>query len=121
MARLFDDAATEYFTRSSAPVTPYPVSMACWFYADDASLVGTLMALDTAAGESILRMVVVGVVSPKQIRANTRDSAGGESNAITSAWAVNTWHHALAVFAASNDRRIYLDGGNKVSDTTTGT
>jgi hypothetical protein len=38
----------------------------------------------------------------------------------TSAYSANTWHHALAVFNSQTDRRIYLDGGAKGTNSTSG-
>ena len=45
MARLFDDAAPQYISASSAVLSGVPITMACWFNSDDAAAVQTLISL----------------------------------------------------------------------------
>ncbi|MHA2064354.1 MAG: LamG-like jellyroll fold domain-containing protein, partial [Candidatus Thorarchaeota archaeon] len=39
----------------------------------------------------------------------------------TTAYSANVWHHACGVSIAANSRAVYIDGGSKGVDTTSGT
>jgi len=38
--------------------------------------------------------------------------------ATSTGYSTGTWHHFLGVFASSTDRRVYIDGGSKGTDST---
>jgi len=50
MARLFDDAASQFLKNDSAVVTAAPLTMACWFNSDDATKSQYLMTLSHYEG-----------------------------------------------------------------------
>ena len=55
MARLFDDASSEYLHLGSTPVTAAPFSWAAWIYSDVANIDQTAVAItDTAGGRTRL-------------------------------------------------------------------
>jgi len=115
MARLFNDASSEYARYVGALINTQDAhTYAGWFYCDDASNVGTLIAShSSAAVPGYTRLVLVGTQSPKQLRANAAaDGGGGQGNATVTAWAANTWHHAAGVFTSSTSRTVYLDGSS---------
>ena len=112
MSRLFDDASSEYLRSTSTPLTAAPLTFACWFYAD--ATVGAQAVCINSSGAN--RYFAIDIWSDSYISATTRQSSATFATATTT-YSTNTWHHACAVFAASNDRRIYQDGGNKGTDT----
>ena len=118
MARLFDNASSEYLSMGSAVLSGTPISMACWYNSDDATLQQVLMLVsDTAADDDYFAMTLMGDVAGDYIRARTKRST--TTGAITTAgYSVSTWEHACAVFASSTSRAIYINGGDKGTDAT---
>lgn len=111
MARLFDDASTEYLTHSAAVVSTYPITMAAWFY-PDAFVNQTLVSIsDTAAYLDYFELRLRDPADSDIIALIRRDSQSFAKT--TASYTLNTWHHAVGVFAAANDLRIFLNGGNK--------
>ena len=92
--------------------------MCAWFNSDDAALVGTIMSIHATTNNGWYRMVLVGSAAPKELRANAASNNATQSNSTKTAWVVNTWHHAAAVFASTTSRTIYLDGVAGTTDTT---
>jgi len=112
MARLFDDGSSEYLFIASTPITAYPLTMACWFYSDDATAEQTLIQVtDTAGGSDYWALTLRGDLVGDHIEARVRR---GDFRAHTlTGYSVNTWHHACGVFINNNSRASYIDGGSK--------
>lgn len=115
MAYLFDDSLNQYLGSSEASVSAMPLTIGCKFRADDASLVGTLIALNGATysnGANWYRLVLVGSVSPRELRANIGWSNGGsqsQQDAKVTEWDANTWHWAVGTFVSASERTAWLD------------
>ena len=119
MARLFDDASTEYMEKDAAPVTAYPLTMACWFYSDDAAADQGLMSIidKDAPDQWLAALHARGGIAGDPVRASVR--AGTQVNVVTTTgYSVNTWHHACGVFASTTSRDVFIDGDSKGSNTT---
>ncbi len=113
MARLFDDAQNEYLEIDQAVVTGVPLTLACWFKSDSITLSQYLIYIaDKDVATHAFALSASGAAGGDPIRAVTY---GGTltSAASTAGYNANTWHHACGVFAATNSRAAYLDGGNK--------
>jgi hypothetical protein len=53
------------------------------------------------------------------IQVSTYDFEGPFTPAVTTTgYSINTWHHACGVWASSSDRRAFIDGGSKGTDST---
>lgn len=121
MARLFDDANTQHagITNTLGGLQD-PLTMACWFYSDDATINQALMTLTNTGGTSggyLLR--AMGATAGDPILATKQNDAGaGASATSTTGYSTNTWHHACAVFASNTSRTVYIDGGSSATDTT---
>ena len=118
MARLFTAASTEYLEIQSALVSIEPFTVACWFKAVDVTHDFVLIGIgDKDVGNDYHLLQARGASSADYILAYSYNGSLGM--ALTSvAYTANVWHHACGVFAASNDRRAYLNGAGKVTDTT---
>lgn len=123
MARLFT-ANTDYFVLGSALVTSVPLSMACWIYCTTLPTSHgdeyTLVQISDSSGAGKFDSWYIriddssGKNRPQAIMRN-----GALNNALCSAEiSVNTWHHICGVWAATDSGAIYLDGGNKATDST---
>lgn len=112
-SRLYDDGSSEYLSHANAVLAGVPITLAAHFRSNDATVLQTVLAIgDTAGTANFFALTVMGNVGGDPIYARTRATA--EAQAVsTIGYTTNTWHHGCAVFAAANDRRIYLDGGNK--------
>lgn len=113
MARSFVVGNTEYLRVTNSPVTAEPVTLACWAKLNSvAATHRTAMSIgEVAAGDYHALQVTNTIVW----RARSWDGAAQEA-IYTAAVALESWHHLVAVFAADNDRRIYVDGDRGTDD-----
>jgi hypothetical protein len=109
MARLFDDASSEYLTIPLAAALAPPFTVACWGH-NDAS-VGA-----AATSISICNSAVADddywalyVRSDEGVIWRAFDD-GGEAQTLSGSITLNTWHHHVGVEASSSSRFHYLDG-----------
>ena len=93
--------------------------MACWFNSDDATLSQFLMGISSENDYAYhhFGLWADGSVAGDPIKADTYDGTSAVA-ASTSGFSANTWHHACAVWSATNARAAYIDGGSKGTDTT---
>lgn len=119
MARALDDTTEQYLEIDTGIVTVPPFTLACWFRTDDVTLRNTLifigdkditwkyhaLRMDGDRTNDPIAMVTSGATTSKQALTSTGASA-------------NTWHHACGIVAADDDRRAFIDGGSKGTETT---
>lgn len=121
MARLFDDASTQYLQHAAAVVSGAPLTMACWFNVNDATINNGLMGIGRQAVDShYFFMGANGAIGgdPVQVQARGTTVAAAVT---TAGFSANTWNHAAGVFSAADSRAVYLNGGNKGTNTTSQT
>lgn len=118
MARLFDDASTEYLEIDSAVVTAEPFTLAAWIYSDSSSVAqGVLFIGDKDNADAYHSLRLRGAAEGDPIGALTYD--GDTAWASTSSgYSTDTWHHACGVWSATNSRAAYIDGGSKGTNST---
>ena len=102
-----------HYEVASAVVTAYPVTMACWFYVSSTTANRTLMDLGSTSGA---HGQLLSVNSSGQINWESRTANSASNVQTTATYSANTWHHACGMGAGTNDRRVFLDGGNKVTE-----
>jgi hypothetical protein len=103
------------------PVSAYPFSMACWAKRIQQGLTHALMVLvDASADNTWALLYVDNIESTANARFEVRNGASGEAQTTN---ATNydgvQWDHVVAVAVSSTERHVYLNGGNKASDTIT--
>ena len=120
MARNFNSVNPD-FLRGSAVVTAAPFSVSVWARCtDESNDRGVWYIGRSGSTNDFWAMRFNDTGSGHTIR--YRVSNGGATNVETAAtWTLNEWHHIGVVEAASDDRRLYLDGGNKVTNSTSRT
>ena len=122
MSRLFDDASSQYLSRTAAVLTTVPITMACWFNTNDLSTDNqALIALAYSGNVNdyfLLRIQQTTGTIAAAVNAFGVGQVLAESSAGCS---LNTWHHACAVFSAADARAAYLDGANKGTEGTSRT
>lgn len=116
MARAFVAASEQYLVDLSLALTE-PYSFGGWVYPVSTTDHKTIIAIVDASKDTHFH----------QLRVSNNDDIGfrvRQSNDVlvtTSDVTLNTWNHALGVAAASNDRRVYLDGGSKATSSSIAT
>lgn len=126
MARDFD-GTNQRLSSDTPALTAVPITMACWFNADDATKLQGLMCLSelgtSPATGDFFGLDLRGDVAGDPVRATSYSgSAGGNDYASTSSgYSTGTWQHAAAVFATTTSRAAYLNGGSKGTDTASNT
>lgn len=93
--------------------TTRPFSIAAWFRVPDVTNAYSLF-LAGSSGTGVVVATAKGDTGGDPIT-----NPGGASS--SAGFTANTWHHALSVEAATTDHRIYLDGTNKGTGSTSQT
>ena len=117
---LFDDGLSQYLSYGAPIITGYPSTLIIWFNQDDDTIDCHLIGFaDEATEATYHRIVAVGDSDGTgRLFGQINDGAGGFGSAIASAsWNINTWHQACFVALSEINRKIYLDGGNEVTNT----
>ena len=116
-AILFNDANSQYLKIDSAAVPDYPLTLACWFNADDATLNLALMFVgDKDVAEKYCGLRAEGAVAGDPVRAYSRNTSAVYADS-TTGFTANKWHLATGVFASAASRIAYIDGGSPGSNT----
>ena len=123
MARGFLQASSNYLQRSdTCGISGYPFTFACWFYASDLDITGTrpLMRFsENSDGTGDNHDLRVRDAPDYDVLAVSNDQGVAQAFANTSTQAsTDTWHHAVGVWASATDRRVFLDGSGKGTNTT---
>jgi hypothetical protein len=117
LGKGFDfDGAGDSVRIATTPVTDPPLTICTWFKTEITNI-QTVASIADDNGVSMYHSIEITVAS--KILARTK--IDGFSTAFATAtkdYAVGTWHHVCGVWAATNDRRIFVDGGNNASETT---
>src|SRR5262245_60680725 len=119
MGRTFVRASSEFLEHGAAIVSAAPLTFACWFRSDDATVDQALVSTGRTNSSSIyFSLEIHGSATGDPLRAVISDSTSFQSFASTSTgYSANTWHHGCAVYASSTSRAAYIDGGSKGTDT----
>lgn len=117
MSRLFDDAASEYLEHDAALMTAVPITMACWIYSDDAAANQCAVGICASGSSNSFTLELAGGLDGDPILASSTAGGTARNAPSTSGYSVNTWHHICAVFAAADNRSVYIDGGSKGTNT----
>ena len=114
------DGTSGYLTVAQAVATGYPLTMFCWFNWPSATT-NTLVSISTDTSNSHYFLLLL-TASGGALNAVARANDGSSKDATSSTTAAtNTWHSAAAVFSSATDRRVYLNGGNVGTNTTSAT
>jgi len=118
MARLFDDASSEYLYINQAVLAGEPFAAACWFNVDVDNLNLPLMTISTeAAPWEIYTLGAKGYLAGDYLEVATY--SGSWTSARTSTgFTKNKWQHMTGIFVHSTSRRVFINGGSKGTDST---
>lgn len=113
MARLFVAASTQHLKNANAVVTAMPVTLACWFKATSTIAHGLINIGVSTNNTNLFSLNLTNT-------SNVRAVQNGNRVATTSATFTNgTWNHACGQLINDSSRAVFLNGGNKATNTTT--
>lgn len=119
MARNFNGGSAQYVRTLTVPITATPFTVSGWFFCTNNSSAFFLWAAfkNSAGGNDRFSLTARGDAVGDTVQF-TSTVAGTVQRAITtSGYSANTWFHAAGVSASATDRRVFLDGGSKGTDT----
>ena len=115
MAFTFN-GTNQYLNTASLPVSAVPLTLACWFRANDVTSNRTLLELSTSSGANGFRLLIAGAIAGDPVYADYLVVSG--TNAQTSSgYTANTWNHAAATFPNNTTVTAYLNGGSSATST----
>jgi len=118
MARSFASASSQYLSAAWSGIT-MPLTLAAWGYPLQTNAAGTSLSFGnggSSAGRYTINYRSDGYVAAT----HQRDDGSGIASAVSAvSYSANQWSLVCGVFAATNVRRVYLNGGNVVSESTT--
>lgn len=117
MPWLFDDASFEG-AGGTIPFNDLPFSIGAWVYVNDVAIeMCAVGAGHTANDTDFFMLTVNGDQTGDPVRAVSGQGGSSAFAETTTGVTVNTWHHICAVFAGEADRRVFIDGGSKGTNT----
>lgn len=117
------NGTSQYLNTASAPATAAPLTMAAWFYPNNATDNFALMSVtdNAEAGSNRFGITILGAVAGDPIQAFAQQGAANGTTNSTAGFTANAWNHACGVFTSSTSRTVYLNGGNSATNTTNST
>ncbi len=122
-SRVFVDGSSQSLSVDATPITAAPLSISAWFKADVLQADDILVSIpDKDVADQFFALGIgwddFGAQGANSVlQAIVRNGSRVYAQTSTSYTAL-TWHHACAVFATTTDRRVFLDGGGKGTNTT---
>lgn len=92
------------------------MSFAGWFRTIEDGRDQAVVSIGDSAGTHFLSLSARMSAAGDPVIAHLFCPEGNFRAATTTGITTNTWHHGVAVFAAWDDRRAYIDGGSKGTD-----
>lgn len=115
MARSFD-GTNDFLSIPTQPFAGVPCTMAAWFRLNNVSGVKSLVAAGGLTVSNQVQEYAI-LVNNAAFWALTQSNTNTQAIA-TATLAPNTWYHGCGVFASQTDRRAFINGQFKGTDTT---
>lgn len=114
------DGSTDYLYYAAALDNQPPVGYSIWFYPTD-TIVSNQILMGQGHDAASDRYSELGVDSGNHVFVRVREVGGVNRQATsTTTFSLNTWNHAMGLFAATNSRSVLLNGGGKDTEGTIG-
>jgi hypothetical protein len=122
MAYDFASASSQYLL-SLLTISAYPLTLSCWFNAENTTANNALIYLGNSASASRLQLTASGAVINDPISFDVIPGAGGSPVVAntTIGYSPNIWNHACGVATSATLRTVYLNGGSSGTNTTSST
>lgn len=113
MAREFD-GSTQYLTHEAA-ITTGAATFSAWFKTDTTSGAHSICTVGNTDGGNVIEYGILQVNA--QFWAFVQDSTAVQAVS-TATLAAGVWYHGCGVFASNSDRRAFINGSDKGTNTT---
>lgn len=118
MAYTFDGTG-DILRNTSAVISGHPMTFACWVKGTPSGSFHQLVGIDDNMFNTALYSLYLvddgmGNISVNAVEA---ESTGADEATSSSTYTDSGWHHACGIIASDSDRRAFLDGGNKGTNT----
>ena len=115
MAYDFTAASSQYLSMTSSPVSGPPLTMACWFNADQVTTSDYLMAVASETN-TYFALAIFGANAGDPVGAF--DFRNGPFFAYTTTgYTAGQWTHAAGVWSSLSSRTAYINGGDSGTNT----
>lgn len=123
MARDFTRAASEYLAILQAVAPGEPFAVSCMFNTDNTTVDIWLVSLADGGVTNQYHALALNTTGgvPDAVTAHSRDAVTWSRAETTIPYVGNAWQHACALFPSATDRRVFLEGGNKGTNSTSRT
>lgn len=113
------NGTNQYLATASAPVTAPPLTMACWFNAENTTANHSLVYIGLSTSTSRFFLSAQGAVTNDPISFDVILGVGYSAQvaSTTTGYNANTWNHACGVATSSILRTVYLNGGSSGTNT----
>jgi hypothetical protein len=117
------NGTNQHLNINSAPVTAWPLTMACWFNTSNATNNQVLMHLGDLSSTARFLLGAAGGLAGDPVNfAVANDTNVFNSAETTTGYSINTWTHACGVQSSNTSRKAYINGGSSAENTgSTGT
>ena len=118
MASKFTSAGSQYLS-SLFSISPYPLTISCWFNAENTTANHALVYIGLSTNTSRFLLYAGGAVTNDPISFDVIITGGGAARvaSTTTGYNANTWSHACGVATSSILRTVYLNGGSSGTNT----
>lgn len=119
MSRSFTPSSSQYLERASAAIASPPFTFGIWFKMNDATTNQALFAIaNSGTSVDFWFLQARGEDEGDPVVLGCRQNGGAYTQADTSTgFSTGEWHLAVGVVAATNDRRVFINGGSKGTNT----
>ena len=119
MAYDFTAASSQYLSMTSSPVSGPPLTMACWFNADQVTTSDYLVSVTSSLNE-YFALAIFGANAGDPVGAF--DFRSGPFFAYTTTgYTAGQWTHAAGVWSSLSSRTAYINGGSSGTNTSSQT
>lgn len=120
MARDFNATGNLVSGAGTTRVTAAPLTLACWFNADNVTADHFLVGIQQDSGGGAnhhFGLYAFGTSGADTVVALARTTASSFAESATS-FSAGAWHHACGVFTSATSRAAFIDGGSKGTNAT---
>lgn len=115
MSVVLDSTSNQYLRTTTIPVTAKPITIAGWYKTTSDALMQSVVTISNIANDEILVAQLRGAVVGDYVAVQEYATAWAWSPTI--GYTTDVWQHVAVVFYSAVDRRVYLNGANKVTNT----
>lgn len=116
--RKFLSASSTRIEMDSALVNAFPLTMACWFNADNVTALNSLMWIgDKDAADQFFSLDLAGTTGGDPVQVAAQAGGSVANTVTTTGYVAGRWTHACGVITGAASRTVYIDAGSEATGT----